>query len=186
MNKLLLTGTLLISASFGVGGFTQIVKADTTKTTSDITFTAGELKIAQAPSAITFGSHKLSSEEQTYTEVDEEGKATDSTLTVGDYRGQTAAGWSLTAKLETADFGGMDLSIHPKGAAGTTDYATFTDQTLNGEGQTIATVTPEKMAKEKPDTQFALGAALHIPANTSLMAKQYTTTIDWNLQSAPQ
>ncbi|MGK0552026.1 WxL domain-containing protein [Enterococcus faecalis] len=186
MNKLLLTGTLLIGTSLGLGSFAQAAKADTTKTTSDITFTGGELKIAQAPSAISFGSHQLSSADQTYKEVDQSGRSIDSLLTVGDYRGQTNAGWTLTAKLDTTDFEGMDLSIHPKGTAGTTDYATFTDQTLNGEGQTIATVTPDKMVKEKPDTQFSLGSELHIPANTPLMAKQYTTTIDWNLQSAPQ
>lgn len=186
MNKLFITGALLLGTSLGLAGISQVANADTTKTTSDITFTGGDLKIAQAPQAISFGTHVISSNEQTYQQVDESGRATDASLTVGDYRGQTTAGWTLTAKLETADFGGMDLSINPKGAEGTTDYTTFTNQKLNGDVQTIATVTADKMSKEKPDTQFGLGTTLHIPANTLLSAKKYINTIDWNLQSAPQ
>ena len=163
-----------------------VVNADTQKTTSDITFTSGGLTIAQAPKAMSFGTHVMTGEAQSFTEVDNAGKALNSSLKVGDYRGQTTAGWTLTAQLETAAFGGLELSINPEGAEGTANYANFTNQTLNGSAQTVASVAVDKMSLEKPETQFGLGAKIQVPANTPLSAKTYNNTIDWNLQSAPQ
>lgn len=187
MHKLLLTGTLILGASIGLASLTQSVSAadNSAKTTADVTFTGGGLNISQAPTAITFGTHTLDSKEQTYTEVSD-GKPSDSSLTVGDYRGQLADGWTLTAKLETADFSGMDISLNPKGATGTTDYAVFTSQKLNGDSQTISKVAAENMSKEKPDTPFTLGASIHIPTNTPLEAKAYSNKIIWNLETTPK
>jgi len=171
---------LLTSVSAGVLPKAAHAEDQTSaNTNSSVTFTSGGLNISDAPKAIDFGSHSLTGKAQSYSET------TPSSLSVGDYRGQSSEGWQLNAKLQTADFHGMSLSIHPTGAAGTTDYATFTTQTLNGSEAPIAKVTPENVSKEKPDTSFTLGAKIDIPENTPLNAQTYTNTIQWNLVTVP-
>lgn len=187
MNKILLKSTMLMVATLGGTLMAVTVNAATQTTTSNITFTNGGLGIAHAPKSISFGKHAITGQDQVFGEVDTtQGKETNSSMTVGDYTGQVTKGWTLTAKLQTADFNGLELSINPEGTEATTGYATFTNQTLNGSEKPISSVTNDKMSLEKPETQFNLGAKIHVPANIHLDAKAYSNTIDWNLQNAPQ
>ncbi|MBO1304897.1 WxL domain-containing protein [Enterococcus sp. 669A] len=119
-------------------------------------------------------------------------KITDNQASVSDYRG-SHDGWKLAVNMTPFSNGkdtisGNTLTLTAKsdssnGVAVETTPPVTTDITDNGKDNIFITAAPDKGTFSNI---FALGGELNVPANPSIQAGTYTSTLTWTLSATAQ
>lgn len=193
MKKVILS-TLLFSSLLGAS-IGSVHAADTSDTTTHgkatfTTPTTGGLTMTDTTALdLDFGSNEISATDQTYS------NGTETKATVQDIRG-TATGWTLTVAQGT-QFTTADSDVL------TNAQMTIKTPTLDATSTATAKVASQLILTPGGAAQAIMGAAagegngtaiatmatgaveLAVPGKTVKVAKDYTTTLTWNLADTP-
>ncbi|MGX4764218.1 WxL domain-containing protein [Holzapfeliella sp. JNUCC 72] len=181
MKKSVITlfSALLVSSAVVMNNNTAHAESDTLNQNTNAKFEIkrGPLKIANT-SDLDFGTITLNGQEQTRSE-------TAGSITINDFRGSTK-GWRLTVKKQDSGFdNGIDLSFHPKSKSPDTKVTTNNNGlTINTSEQEFASVSDTNILSSSLTPTIMFNSTLKVAP--TVRAKEYKTTLAWNLIDAPQ